>query len=57
MASIDELLKMLVEEGGSDLHISAGAQPYLRIDGSMIPLTNFKELSAQEVQEIGRAHV
>jgi len=50
MASIDELLKLLVEEGGSDLHISAGALPYVRVDGSMIPLSNFKELNGQEVQ-------
>lgn len=50
MASIDELLKLLVEEGGSDLHVSAGALPYVRVDGSMIPLSNFKELNGQEVQ-------
>ena len=50
MASVDELLKLLVEEGGSDLHLASGALPYLRIHGNMIPLTNFKELSGQEVQ-------
>lgn len=50
MASIDELLKLLVEEGGSDLHLAAGALPYVRVHGSMIQLTNFKELNGPEVQ-------
>lgn len=50
MASIDELLKLLVEEGGSDLHLAAGTTPFVRVDGSMIPLTNFKSLSTSEVQ-------
>ncbi len=49
MASIDELFKFMVEQGASDLHITSGAPPFLRLHGNMVPL-NYKELSGQEVQ-------
>ncbi|MCX7978065.1 MAG: type IV pilus twitching motility protein PilT [Bdellovibrionaceae bacterium] len=49
MAAIDELFKLMVESGASDLHIASGAPPYLRIHGNMIPL-NYRELSGQDVQ-------
>ena len=49
MASIDELFKVMIEQGASDLHITSGAPPFLRLDGNMIPM-NFKNLSNQEVQ-------
>lgn len=50
MASIDELLKEMVQQHASDLHITTGSQPYLRIHGSMIPLEHYKPLSGQEAQ-------
>lgn len=50
MASIDGLLKEMVEQGASDLHITSGAPPYLRIHGGMAPLGQFREFSNQEVQ-------
>ena len=36
MISVEELLQQLVERGGSDLHITAGAPPKIRIDGKLI---------------------
>lgn len=50
MASIDELLKIMIEQNASDLHVTAGAPPFLRLHGGMVPLTNFKELSSPDVQ-------
>lgn len=38
MAEIDALFRMLVEAGGSDLHLSAGRQPMIRESGDMQPL-------------------
>ncbi|ORJ59130.1 type IV pili twitching motility protein PilT [Geothermobacter hydrogeniphilus] len=38
MASIHQLLKTMVEAGGSDLHITTGTPPQLRVDGQMVPL-------------------
>ncbi|MFQ5843550.1 MAG: type IV pilus twitching motility protein PilT [Planctomycetota bacterium] len=36
MVGIEELLQIMVQRGGSDLHISAGSPPKVRIDGSLI---------------------
>ncbi|MCA9621598.1 MAG: type IV pilus twitching motility protein PilT [Myxococcales bacterium] len=36
--SLQQLLKVMVEKGASDLHVTAGSAPLLRIDGSIIPL-------------------
>ncbi|MGH7726986.1 MAG: type IV pilus twitching motility protein PilT [Candidatus Eiseniibacteriota bacterium] len=38
MASIDVLLRAARERGGSDLHLTAGLPPILRIDGELLPL-------------------
>ncbi|MGH7807645.1 MAG: type IV pilus twitching motility protein PilT, partial [Thermodesulfobacteriota bacterium] len=35
---IYELLKVMVENDSSDLHLTAGAPPMLRIDGKLIPI-------------------
>ncbi|MDD3000474.1 MAG: PilT/PilU family type 4a pilus ATPase [Candidatus Riflebacteria bacterium] len=48
-ASIDELLKRLVEEGGSDLHISAQQIPRWRIDGLMREISGFGKIKTDEV--------
>ncbi len=37
MVSIEELLKILVERGGSDLHITTGSPPRVRVDGTLVP--------------------
>lgn len=47
--NIDELLKRLVEEGGSDLHLSAGQVPRWRIDGRIRSLTGLLKLHSEEV--------
>jgi twitching motility protein PilT len=36
MVTVEELLQQLVERGGSDLHVTAGAPPKIRIDGKLI---------------------
>jgi twitching motility protein PilT len=36
--NLHQLLKAMVEKGASDMHITAGAPPLLRIDGDVIPL-------------------
>jgi twitching motility protein PilT len=36
--SLPQLLKVMVERGASDLHITTGSPPQLRLDGSLIPL-------------------
>lgn len=36
--TLHQLLKAMVEKGASDMHITAGAPPLLRIDGDIVPL-------------------
>ena len=36
--SIHQLLKTMVEQGASDLHITTGCPPQLRINGSMVQM-------------------
>jgi len=38
MASIYDLLKIMIEKGASDLHISTATPPRLRVDGKLVPL-------------------
>jgi len=38
LANLHQLLKAMVEKGASDLHITTGSPPQLRIDGRLVPL-------------------
>lgn len=38
MITMEELLAFLVRQGGSDLHISVGSPPRIRVDGLLIPI-------------------
>jgi twitching motility protein PilT len=49
-AEIDRLLYAMLEKKASDLHISSGSPPMLRVDGEMVPMAGEKSLSAEAVQ-------
>jgi len=51
MAEIDELFKIMVAQNASDMHLSSGARPYLRIHGSMMQLDH-PQLSNEQVQKL-----
>ena len=36
--SLQQLLKVMIERGASDLHVTTGTPPQLRIDGTLVPL-------------------
>lgn len=38
MAEIDKLFKLMVQQNASDMHLSAGTQPFFRIHGEMVGL-------------------
>jgi twitching motility protein PilT len=38
MANLHQLLKLMVDKGGSDLHITVGSPPQIRIDGELVPI-------------------
>ncbi|UCE19753.1 MAG: type IV pilus twitching motility protein PilT [Gemmatimonadota bacterium] len=50
--TIIELLEKLVAMDGSDLHIIAGLHPAVRVDGQLIPLTGYEELTPSDTQEL-----
>lgn len=51
MANLHQLLKIMVEKGASDLHITVGSPPQLRIDGSLVPLKT-APLNATETRQL-----
>jgi twitching motility protein PilT len=51
-ANIDRLLGKLLELKGSDLHISTGAPPMMRIDGEMRPVAGYDTLEGEQVQRL-----
>jgi twitching motility protein PilT len=51
MAKIDQFLKALAENGGSDLHLTTGAPPLMRLHGAMKPFP-FRELQARDMEAL-----
>jgi twitching motility protein PilT len=49
MAALDDLLKLTKQHNASDLHLTSGSPPYLRIHGQMLRL-NYKSVSAEVCQ-------
>lgn len=46
MARIDELLKLMRQQDASDLHLTSGSAPYLRVHGKIVKL-NYRDVSAE----------
>ncbi|MFA5997892.1 MAG: PilT/PilU family type 4a pilus ATPase [Candidatus Paceibacterota bacterium] len=44
---LEELLDIVIAQGGSDLHIFAGGSPMLRVSGTLVPLTKYSALSPE----------
>ena len=51
MISLQQLLKTVVKQNATDLHLVAGSPPALRIDGKIVRVKS-NELSAEEVQSL-----
>ncbi len=49
--SFHQLVKVVVENNASDLHIAAGAPPMIRIDGKLVPI-NHPPLNPTETKDI-----
>lgn len=49
---IEMLLEEVIRKKASDLHIQVGLPPMLRIDGSLTPVSGFKELADAEVEKL-----
>jgi twitching motility protein PilT len=51
MAKLDELLRIMKQQNASDLHLSSGSAPYLRVHGQMVKL-NYREVSQETCQSL-----
>ena len=48
---LDELLRLVVEKRGSDLHLASGVPPVIRVDGALLA-TNYEPMTDFEVQRM-----
>src|SRR5262245_66187485 len=51
-ATMHDLLTILVQRGGSDLHITTGTYPQIRVHGTLASLTQFEQLQPQDTQRL-----
>ena len=49
--TLHQLLKTMVERGGSDLHVTTNSPPQIRIDGKLVPL-DMAALTAPETKQL-----
>jgi len=54
-AELDRLLTQLVQLGGSDLHITVGVGPCMRLDGALAPVPGVDALERQDTEDLVRA--
>src|SRR3712207_2777780 len=47
-----DLLLEVLERRASDLHITAGSKPMVRIRGRLVPLEDYPEMSSQDTREV-----
>jgi twitching motility protein PilT len=47
-----DLLQLMVDRGASDLHLTTGTYPQIRVSGRLVPLTQFEELTPQDTQRL-----
>jgi twitching motility protein PilT len=52
---VNDLLKIAVEAGASDLHLKVGCYPMMRLRGQLVPATEDKKLDHADVGEISLA--
>jgi twitching motility protein PilT len=51
-ATMHELLQIMIERGASDLHLTTGTFPQVRLSGKLVALTEFESLTPQDTQRL-----
>src|SRR5262244_1284042 len=51
-ATMHDLLTIMIERGASDLHITTGTPPQIRLHGKLTPSTQFERLTPQDTQRL-----
>jgi len=52
---VNDLLKIAVDNGASDLHLKVGTYPMMRVRGTLLPVTNDKKLDHEDVVAMSAA--
>ena len=52
---VNDLLKIAVDNGASDLHLKVGTHPMMRVRGTLLPVTNDKKLDHEDVVAMSAA--
>ena len=47
-----DLLTLMIERGASDLHVTTGTHPQIRLNGKLTPITQFEPLSPTDTQRL-----
>jgi len=51
-ATMHDLLTIMIERGASDLHVTTGTYPQIRLNGKLVPLSQFEQLTPQDTQRL-----
>ena len=49
---VDDLLRLMIDRGGSDLHITVGSAPGIRLRGEIVQVEDAKSLTPKDTQEM-----
>jgi len=52
---LNEVLKIALKTGASDIHMKSGLPPIFRVDGALVPLKNAERILPDEIQQIAFA--
>ena len=52
---IADVLRSMVSKGASDIHLQAGAPPYMRVDGELVPFEGVPTLTPEQTEQIALA--
>ena len=52
---LNEILKIALKGGASDIHLKSGLPPMFRVDGALVPLKNGERIVPDEIQQMASA--
>jgi twitching motility protein PilT len=52
---LNEILKIALKGGASDIHVKSGLPPMFRLDGALVPLKNGERMMPEEIQKMAVA--
>ncbi|MBW1687616.1 MAG: PilT/PilU family type 4a pilus ATPase, partial [Deltaproteobacteria bacterium] len=52
---LNEILKIALKGGASDIHVKSGLPPMFRLDGALVPLKNGERMMPEEIQKMAAA--